>query len=151
MNVVGGSFFTDPIPKADAYLIMNVIHDWADAEATQILSAVRSGMPRHGRVLLIKTIVPATPEPHYSKELDIRHAGHTGRKGTDASGVCRAGRQVRPAARSCRKHRNLILLSCLLNESTLAIVFQRSGVHRNHFADRNSLRIVIPWLQLNLK
>ena len=71
LNVVGGSFFTDPIPKADAYLIMNVIHDWADAEAIQILSAVRRDMPRHARVLLIETIVPAAPEPHYSKQLDI--------------------------------------------------------------------------------
>jgi O-methyltransferase domain len=33
-SVVGGNFFADPMPHADAYLLMNIIHDWADAEST---------------------------------------------------------------------------------------------------------------------
>src|SRR3954462_6257648 len=33
LTVVGGNFFTDPMPKADAYLLMNIIHDWPDAES----------------------------------------------------------------------------------------------------------------------
>jgi hypothetical protein len=28
-------------------------------------------MPQHARVLIIETVVPPTPEPHLSKELDI--------------------------------------------------------------------------------
>jgi hypothetical protein len=71
LTVVGGSFFTDRMPAADAYLLMNIIHDWADAESIKILSAIRQAMPQHGRVLIIETIVPPTPEPHLSKELDI--------------------------------------------------------------------------------
>ena len=27
-----GDFFVDPLPAADAYLVMEVLHDWADAE-----------------------------------------------------------------------------------------------------------------------
>jgi O-methyltransferase domain len=69
--VVGGSFFTDRMPKADGYLLMNIIHDWADAESIQILSAIRRDMPQHARVLIIETVVPPTPGPHLSKELDI--------------------------------------------------------------------------------
>ena len=71
LTVVGGSFFTDAMPKADAYLLMNIIHDWPDAESGKILSAIRSAMPGNGRVLIIETVVPPTPQPHLSKELDI--------------------------------------------------------------------------------
>jgi O-methyltransferase len=71
LTVIGGSFFTDSMPRADAYLLMNIIHDWADAESLKILSAIRRDMPQHARVLIIETVVPPTPEPHLSKELDI--------------------------------------------------------------------------------
>lgn len=71
LTVVGGNFFTDSMPKADAYLLMNIIHDWPDAESVKILSAIRRDMPAHARVLLLETVVPQTPGPHLSKELDI--------------------------------------------------------------------------------
>lgn len=71
LTVVAGSFFTDSMPKADAYLLMNIIHDWPDAECIKILSAIRRDMPAHARVLLIESVVPSSPEPHLSKELDI--------------------------------------------------------------------------------
>jgi O-methyltransferase len=71
LTVVGGDFFTDSMPKADAYLLMNIIHDWPDAESIKILSAIRRDMPPHARVLIIETLVPPTPERHLSKELDI--------------------------------------------------------------------------------
>jgi hypothetical protein len=71
LKVVGGDFFADPMPKADAYLLMNIIHDWADAESIKILSAIRRDMPPHARVLIFETVVPPTSGPHLSKELDI--------------------------------------------------------------------------------
>ena len=71
LSVLGGNFFTDPMPQADAYLLMNIIHDWPDAEAIKILSAIRRDMPRHAYVLIIETVVPRTPGAHLSKELDI--------------------------------------------------------------------------------
>jgi len=71
LTVVGGNFFTDTMPKADAYLLVNIIHDWADAEAVRILSAIRRDMPPHARVLIVETVIPQTPGPHLSKELDI--------------------------------------------------------------------------------
>jgi hypothetical protein len=71
LTVVGGNFFADSMPKADAYMLMNIIHDWPDAECIEILSAIRRDMPPHARVLIIETVVPTTPGPHLSKELDI--------------------------------------------------------------------------------
>ena len=71
LTVVGGNFFTDSMPKADAYLLMNIIHDWPDAESIKILSSIRRAMPTRARVLIIETVVPDAPGPHLSKELDI--------------------------------------------------------------------------------
>ncbi len=71
LAMVGGDFFADAMPRADAYLLMNVIHDWPDAESIKILSGIRRDMPPHARVLTIETVVPPTPGPHLSKELDI--------------------------------------------------------------------------------
>jgi hypothetical protein len=71
LTVIGGNFFTDSMPKADAYLLMNIIHDWPDSESINILSGIRKSMPQHARALIIETVVPPTPEPHLSKELDI--------------------------------------------------------------------------------
>ena len=71
LTAIGGDFFADSMPKADAYLLMNIIHDWPDAESARILSAIRQAMPPHARVLIIETIIPSTPGPHLSKELDI--------------------------------------------------------------------------------
>ena len=71
LTVVGGNFFTDSMPKADAYLLMNIIHDWPDAESIKILSAIRRAMSKRARVLIIETVVPDAPGPHLSKELDI--------------------------------------------------------------------------------
>ena len=71
LATVGGNFFADPMPKADAYLLMNIIHDWPDAESAKILSAITRDMPKHARILIIESVVPPTPGPHLSKELDI--------------------------------------------------------------------------------
>lgn len=71
LTVIGGNFFTDSLPKADGYLLMNIIHDWPDAESIKILSAIRRTMSAQARVLIIETVVPDTAQPHLSKELDI--------------------------------------------------------------------------------
>jgi hypothetical protein len=66
-----GDFFTDVLPACDAYLLMEIIHDWGDDESIAILQAVRRAAPPHAKLLLIETIVPDTPGPDWSKMLDI--------------------------------------------------------------------------------
>jgi O-methyltransferase/methyltransferase family protein len=58
---VGGDFFTDRLPKADAYLVKSVIHDWDDARSVAILRNVRAAMDASARVLVIEPIVPDRP------------------------------------------------------------------------------------------
>lgn len=73
-----GDFFVDRLPACDAYLVMEVIHDWGDQESVAILRAIRRAAPPHARVLVIEQIVPADPGPHWSKTLDIHMLGLLG-------------------------------------------------------------------------
>ena len=71
MKLQPGDFFKDPMPVADAYLVMQVIHDWADAEATKILSGIRRAAPASAKLLLIEVLIPETPERDWAKEVDL--------------------------------------------------------------------------------
>jgi hypothetical protein len=78
VTVAGGDFFADRLPAADAYLLMDLLHDWSDTDAGRILTAVRAAMRPHARVLIIETLVPETPGPHFGKTLDIIMLAVTG-------------------------------------------------------------------------
>jgi hypothetical protein len=42
-----GDFFKDPLPRCDAYIMMEIIHDWPDEETVAILDAIhRAAAPR---------------------------------------------------------------------------------------------------------
>jgi O-methyltransferase len=66
-----GDFFHDALPMCDAYVLMEIIHDWGDEEAVAILQAVRRAAPSHARLLVIEQMVPDAPGPHWSKMVDI--------------------------------------------------------------------------------
>ncbi len=71
LTLQAGDFFHDTLPSCDAYLLMEIIHNWGDKEAIAILKAVRSAAPPLAKLLLIETIVPDGPGPDWSKMLDI--------------------------------------------------------------------------------
>jgi hypothetical protein len=77
-GIVAGDFFKDPLPAADAYLLMDLIHDWSDADASRIFAAVRAAAAPHARVLIIETLVPETAGPHFGKTLDVIMLALTG-------------------------------------------------------------------------
>jgi C-methyltransferase len=58
-----GDFFVDPLPAGDTYLVMDVLHDWADAEALAILTAIRRAATADARVLIIEGILPEHLDP----------------------------------------------------------------------------------------
>jgi hypothetical protein len=71
MTLQGGDFFKDSLPVADAYTLMQVIHDWDDAKATAILNGVRRAAPSHAKLLLIEAVIPDTPGPDWAKMVDL--------------------------------------------------------------------------------
>ena len=85
LSLQAGDFFTDALPAADAYLLMDLLHDWDDADAVRILAAVRRAAHATSRVLIVETLVPDTPGPHLGKSLDITMLAVTGgRERTEA-------------------------------------------------------------------
>ena len=66
-----GDFFQDALPVCDAYVLMEIVHDWPDTEALAILEAVRRAAPPQATLLVIEQIVPADPGPDWTKTLDI--------------------------------------------------------------------------------
>jgi hypothetical protein len=85
LKLVGGDFFADSLPPADLYVLMDLLHDWDDADAARILSAVRHAAPRTAKLLIVETLVPDVPGPHFGKTLDIIMLAVTGgRERTEA-------------------------------------------------------------------
>lgn len=78
LELVTGDFFVDALPRADGYLLMDVLHDWADADAERILSAVRKAAHAQSRLLIVETLVPEIAGPHFGKSLDITMLAVTG-------------------------------------------------------------------------
>jgi SAM-dependent methyltransferase len=70
-ELVSGDFF-DALPEgADAYVLVNVLHDWDDDTATRILRNCRQAMSDQARLLVIDYLVPADQEPHPAKGMDM--------------------------------------------------------------------------------
>jgi hypothetical protein len=78
LELLAGDVFADPLPRADLYLLMDVIHDWDDADAARILAAVRRAAQPGSRLLIIETLVAEAPGPHFGKTLDIIMLAVTG-------------------------------------------------------------------------
>jgi SAM-dependent methyltransferase len=60
-EVMAGDFFTAVPPGADCYLLANVLHDWDDARAAEILGNCRRAMAPGGRVLIVERLIPGDP------------------------------------------------------------------------------------------
>jgi hypothetical protein len=55
---VGGDFFVEVPPDADAYLLSRVIHDWDDDDALAILRSCRRAMRADSTLLLVDAVLP---------------------------------------------------------------------------------------------
>jgi C-methyltransferase len=51
-----GDFFVDPLPAADAYLLMDVLHDWDDDQCAAILGAIHRSAAPGATVLVIENV-----------------------------------------------------------------------------------------------
>jgi O-methyltransferase domain len=58
VRIASGSFFDDVPPGGDAYVLKNIIHDWSDDMAVQILRRVRAAADPAAVVLLIEFVLP---------------------------------------------------------------------------------------------
>ena len=70
-TTVGGDFFAEVPTGADAYLLSQILHDWDDTAATQILACCRRSIPAGGTLLVVDFVVPETDEPSISTWIDL--------------------------------------------------------------------------------
>ena len=66
-----GSFFDSVPAGADCYVMKHIIHDWSDDQCRQLLKNVASAMDAKGRVVVVDSVMPETPEPHPAKFMDV--------------------------------------------------------------------------------
>jgi hypothetical protein len=75
-------FFKSVEAGADCYLLKFIIHDWADADALEILRNTRAAAGAQGRLLIIEQIAPArvTANPQHAAVIrgDIHMMASTG-------------------------------------------------------------------------
>jgi hypothetical protein len=70
-TISGGSFL-DAVPDgADAYLLKNIIHDWAEDDALAILRNIRTSIAADGTLLLLEQVLPPRATPHFGMMLDL--------------------------------------------------------------------------------
>lgn len=70
-TVVSGSFF-DSVPEGgDAYLLSNVLHDWDDDQAVEILRTCRAAMAPAARLLIAETVLPQGAASSAGKLIDV--------------------------------------------------------------------------------
>jgi O-methyltransferase len=71
LTSVAGDFFVDPLPVANAYVLMEVLHDWPDAEAVAILRAIRRTASLGASVLIIEDLLPDEQMDPRAHTLDV--------------------------------------------------------------------------------
>ena len=75
----------EAVPKADAYSLKMILHDWNDAECVKILSNIRKAAAGPARVFIVEHVVPEHNVPHFSKLFDIHMmCWGTGQERTEA-------------------------------------------------------------------
>lgn len=86
VEIHGGSFFEDALPKADAIALKHIIHDWSDEASVKILRACHAALPAGGKCLLVEIVLPPGAIPHIGRLLDIEMLVATdgGRERTEA-------------------------------------------------------------------
>ena len=73
-----GDFFADRLPRADCYVLMEVIHDWPDEAAIAILRGIRGAASPGATVLIVEGIRdPAVDDPREAT-LDVIMLAVTG-------------------------------------------------------------------------
>ncbi len=71
LRLIGGDFFHDVLPEADAYILMEVIHDWDDDASRKSLGAVRRAARANATLLLLEALLPDDASPNWPTTLDI--------------------------------------------------------------------------------
>jgi C-methyltransferase len=71
VRIAEGSFFDSVPAGGDAYILKNVIHDWPDEKAVQILRNVHTAAGPRATVLLVELVIPKHDRDFPGKWVDL--------------------------------------------------------------------------------
>jgi C-methyltransferase len=71
VRIAEGSFFDSVPTGGDAYILKNIIHDWPDEKAVQILGNVRTAAGPRATVLLVELVIPKHDRDFPGKWVDL--------------------------------------------------------------------------------
>jgi hypothetical protein len=57
LTFAAGSFFTDPLPKADVVLMGHILHDWDMSEKTMLIDKAYEALPEGGALVVYESII----------------------------------------------------------------------------------------------
>jgi len=57
VTVVGGDFFTDPLPEGDLYALGRILHDWTEAKVLLLLRKIFERLPAGGALLIAEKLL----------------------------------------------------------------------------------------------
>jgi hypothetical protein len=78
LTAQAGDFFVDALPTADAYLLLDVLHDWPDEQCVAILTAMRRAATDDSVVLVIEDVLPDEQADPGTSTLDVVMLAVTG-------------------------------------------------------------------------
>ncbi|KAB8027770.1 methyltransferase [Fluviispira multicolorata] len=71
VDLVHGDFFK-PLPfKVDCIIMSNIIHNWSDEKATQILLNCRNALNENGKIYLVEAALEGSIEPIMGRSMDL--------------------------------------------------------------------------------
>jgi len=70
-EVVAGSFF-EHVPKAEAYILKHILHDWSDEDSVRILQTIRRSAPEAAHLLVIEQLIEEPNAGALAKSMDLQ-------------------------------------------------------------------------------
>jgi SAM-dependent methyltransferase len=84
-ELVSGDFFAAVPEGADLHLLKQIVHDWDDDRATQLLRNCHRALAPAGKLLLVEMVIPPDNRPNPAQAMDLNMlVMHGGRERTEA-------------------------------------------------------------------
>jgi len=72
VKIIPGSFFETGLPKADAYLMKNILHAFDDETCVSLLQSIGKAMNTTGKILIVESVINEDNKPAFGKLFDLQ-------------------------------------------------------------------------------
>lgn len=72
IQIIPGSFFKTPLPKADGYLLKNILHAFDDETSIRLLKSIHKVMDNNGKIIVVEAVIREDNKPAFGKLFDLQ-------------------------------------------------------------------------------